>query len=151
MIQTLSSDTPQKAFTDRIGSRRVIRCFENLDAACCCDTSETGSKLAIIITNEIRGSLSIWSRLSQLLCRPRVGRRPRHADMDDLPRIQFNDEEGKERTEQEISDVQEIAGPDLSPMIVQKRPPALPHWARRTPTPRVLLDRSFTDTDIEFQ
>ncbi len=32
MIQALSSDTPQKAFTDRIGARCVIRRFENLNA-----------------------------------------------------------------------------------------------------------------------
>ena len=28
MIQALSSDTAQKSFTDRIGSWRMIRCFE---------------------------------------------------------------------------------------------------------------------------
>ena len=33
VIQALSSDTPQKAFTDGSGSGRMIGCFENLDAA----------------------------------------------------------------------------------------------------------------------
>src|SRR6266516_1822965 len=88
VIQALSSDTPQKAFTDRIGWWRVIRCFEYLDATCCCHASEPGSKLAIMIANEIPGGLSIWSRLPQLLRGPSVGRRSRHADMDDFPRFQ---------------------------------------------------------------
>src|SRR5258708_6730788 len=92
VIQALSSNTPQKAFTDGIGSRRMIRRFENLDAARCCNTSETGSKLAIMIANEILRHLSIRSRLPQLLCGPSVGRRARHTHVDDFPRLQFNDE-----------------------------------------------------------
>ncbi len=63
MIQALASDTQEKAFTDRIGARCMIGCFENLDAARCCNTSETVSKLAIIIANEIPGGLSIGSCL----------------------------------------------------------------------------------------
>ncbi len=53
VIQALSPDTPQKAFTDGIGTRSVIWCFKNLDAACCCNMSETKAKLAIMIVNEI--------------------------------------------------------------------------------------------------
>jgi hypothetical protein len=41
----------------------MIRRFEDLDAARYCDTSETGSKLAIIITDEILGGLSIAHEL----------------------------------------------------------------------------------------
>jgi len=126
VIQALSSDTPQKAFTDRIGSGRVIRCFEYLDATCCCHASEPGSKLAIMIAHEIPGGLSIGSRLPQLLRGPSVGRRSRHADMDDFPRFELDDEERKERTEKEISDLEEITGPDFSGMIAQERRPVLP-------------------------
>src|SRR5260221_13245897 len=53
VIQALSSDTQEKAFTDGIGSWGGIRGFQYLDAARYCDTSETGSKLAIVIANEI--------------------------------------------------------------------------------------------------
>ncbi len=143
VVQALSSHTAQKAFTDRIRSRRMIRRFEDLDAARCCNTSETGSKLAIIITDEILRRLSKRSCLSQLLCGPRVGRRARHTDMDHFPRFQLDDEERKKRTKEQVSNLEEIAGPDLSPVIMQKRPPALPRWARHTHAPHVLLDRPF--------
>ena len=53
VIQALSPDSPQKAFTDRIGAWRVIGRFQELDAARRCNTSETGSKLALMITDEI--------------------------------------------------------------------------------------------------
>jgi hypothetical protein len=59
VVKALSPNTPQKSFTDRIGARRVIRRFEYLDVASCCNTNETVSKLAIIIANEIPGGLSI--------------------------------------------------------------------------------------------
>jgi hypothetical protein len=36
VIQTLAPNTPQKAFTDGIGARCVIGCFQYLDAARCC-------------------------------------------------------------------------------------------------------------------
>ncbi len=96
VIQALSSYAPQKAFADRIGSWCMIRRFKHLDATRNCDTSETGSKLAIIIADEILGRVSIRSRLSQLLCGPSVGRKSRHTYVDDLPRLQFNDEKRKE-------------------------------------------------------
>ena len=55
VIQALARNTPQKAFTDGIGARCVIGCCEYLDAARCCNTSETGPKLAIIIMDEVLG------------------------------------------------------------------------------------------------
>jgi len=58
VILALSPHTPQKAFTDGIGSWRVIRRFEYLDAARCCHASETGSKLAIMVANEV--VLATW-------------------------------------------------------------------------------------------
>ena len=40
--------------------------------------------------------------------------------MDDLPRLQFDDEESKERTEEKVRDLQEIADPHLCCMIAQE-------------------------------
>jgi hypothetical protein len=75
VIETLSTDTAQKAFTDRIGSWCMGRRGEHRDAAGCGHARETGSKLVIPITNEIVRRLSIRSRLPQLLGGPGVGRR----------------------------------------------------------------------------
>ncbi len=88
VVQTLSPNTQEKAFTDRIGAFRMIRCFKYLDATCDCYSSETGSELAIMIANEIFRRVSIGSGLPQVLCGPRVGRRARHTDMDHFARFQ---------------------------------------------------------------
>ena len=86
VVQALSLNTAQKAFTDGIGSWRMRRRFEYVDTAGCCHTSETGPKLAIVLTDEILRRLSIRSRLPQLLRGPGVGRRSCHTDVDDFPR-----------------------------------------------------------------
>jgi hypothetical protein len=74
VIETLTTDTPQKAFTDRIGPWCVIRRDEHLDAARVCDSSETGSKRAVMITDEVVRRLPIGSCLTQLLGSPGVDR-----------------------------------------------------------------------------
>jgi len=84
VVEAFLSHTPQKALADRIGSGSVIRCSENFNGTRVCHAGETGSKLAIIITNEIRGRLSIGSRLPQLLRGPRVGRRSCDTNVDDF-------------------------------------------------------------------
>jgi hypothetical protein len=63
VIQALSSNTAQKAFTDRVGSRCVIGCGEHLDATRCRHPSETGPKLAIMIANKVE--LATWDIRSE--------------------------------------------------------------------------------------
>jgi len=45
--------------------------------------------------------------------------------VDDFPRLQFDDEESNKRTEEEIRDLQAIAGPSLCGMSAQERVPGL--------------------------
>jgi len=85
VIQALAPHTPQKTFTNRIGAFRVIRRFQYLTIARCCHSSETGSKLPIMIEDELLRRLSIGSGLPQGLGGPRVGRRARHPDMAPFP------------------------------------------------------------------
>ncbi len=96
VIETLASHTSQKAFTDGIGSWRVIRRFQDLDAAGCGHASETGSKFAITIAKEIFRCLPIGSCFPELLGRPGVCRRACDPHVDDLTSVYVNDEEGKE-------------------------------------------------------
>ena len=130
VIETLSPHTAQKAFTDGIGARSVIRCFQDLDAAGGCHARETGSKLAVTIPNEILRPLSKRSRFPQLLCGPGIGRRASDAHMDDSPRVQIDDEEGKQRTKEKVGDLQEITRPHVFGMRVQEGSPGLSSLSR---------------------
>ena len=112
MIETLLPDAPQEPLTDRIGSGRVIACFEDRDAAGCGHARETRSKFAITIVNEIFRCLPIRRRFPELLRHPGIRGRPCNADMDHPSRFQFYDEEGKERSKEQIGHLQEVASPN---------------------------------------
>jgi hypothetical protein len=93
VIQAFLTHTSQEAFTDGIGSGRVIGRFEYLDAAGCGNARKTGSKFAITIANEIFRCLPIRSRFPQLLGYPGIGRGSRHADMDHSSCFELDEEE----------------------------------------------------------
>ena len=69
--------------------------------------------------------MSIRSGPPQLLCGPRVGWRARHTDVDHFARFELDDEERKERAEQEVSHLEEIASSHFSYMIAEKGSPVL--------------------------
>ena len=85
MVKAFLSYTPQIAFADRIGSWCMKGRFENLNSTRCRHTSETGSKFAIVITNQILRYLPIWCGFSEMLSDPGIGRRSCHAYVDHLP------------------------------------------------------------------
>ena len=121
MIKAFLSHTPHEAFADRIGSWNMIGCFENLNRTCCSYTSEAGPKFAIIITNQIRRCLPIGRGFPKLLRHPGIAWRSYHSHMDDLARLQFDEEEGKKRSKEEIGDLEEVAGPDLCGVVARDR------------------------------
>ena len=113
VIEALTPHTAQKPLTDGIGSRGVIGGLKHLDATGLGNPIEDHPKLAIVISDEIFRTQAIGRGFSKLLCRPRIGGRACHADMDHSARMQFDDEEGEERVEEEIGDGEKVAGPDL--------------------------------------
>jgi len=63
--------------------------------------------------------------------------------MNHPPRLQFDEKESKEWTEEEVRDLEEIAGPHLCGMSAQERPPVLStgsFWANRL---HILLNGPF--------
>lgn len=118
VIEALTPDTAEEALTDGIGTRGVRGCFENLDATCLGNPCEGHPKRAIIIPDEILRTRAIGGGLPKLLRCPSIGGRSCHADMDHFAGVQFDNEEGEQRVEEEISDRQEVASPDLLGMGV---------------------------------
>jgi len=100
VVQAFMLHTPHEPLTDGIGSRGMIRGCENLDTTRLGNPREGHPKFAIIISDEILRTLTISGGFSKLLRGPSVRGRSRHADVDHLPRVQFDDEEGKERAKE---------------------------------------------------
>ena len=69
---------------------------------------EAHPKLAIVITDEVLRPHAIGGGFPKLLCSPGVGGRSCDADVDHFARLQFDDEEGKQRAEEEIRDRQGV-------------------------------------------
>jgi len=151
VIEAFLPHTPQEPLTDGIGSRGVIRGFENFDVTRLCNPREAHPKLAIVITDEVLRPCTIGGGLPKLLCGPSVGRTSCDAHMDHLPRLQFDDEEGEERTEKQVGDLQEIAGPDLPGMIVKESRPLLPMWSSHVYLSHVFLNGAFADSNIQLE
>jgi hypothetical protein len=71
-----------------------------------------------------------------------------YIDVDDLARFQIDDEEGKKRPEEEIRDLQEIAGSYFCRMIAQERFPVLSTRPFSANVLHILLISPFTHPDI---
>jgi hypothetical protein len=71
--------------------------------------------------------------------------------MDNFPRLQFDDEESKQRAEEEIGDLQKITGPDFCCMIVQERLPRLSTSSFWATLPHIFLDGPFTHPNIQLE
>ncbi len=104
VIETLPPHAPQEAPAIRIGAWRLDRCAQRFDPGSAGDTDKVQAKLAVMVTDQKSWGLSKRRRFSELLSDPGIGGMARHSDADHLARLQFDDEEGKERTEEEISD-----------------------------------------------
>jgi len=113
MIQAFLTNTSQEAFTDRIGSWRMNGRFEQLDATGLRHTSKARPKFVVVISYQILGCVPIRGGFSKLLCHPNIGRGSRDSDMDDLARLQFDEEEDEEWAKEEIGDLEEVTCPDL--------------------------------------
>ena len=140
-----------EAFTDCIGSGSVIRRLENLDGTRRRHSGKTGSKLSIVIANQILRCLPVWDGFSQLLRDPGISRRSCHPDMDHPSCLELDHEEGEERSKEEIRHLQEVTGPDLPCVVVQERRPLLPYWSWCVNMSHVLLDSSLAHPNAQFQ
>src|SRR5215470_6280738 len=151
VIETLAPHTTQKAFTDRIGSGRVIRGLEKLDATGPRHPGKVWPKLVVVITYQILWCLPIGGCFSQVLRHPGIGRRVRHSHVNHLARLQLDHEEDEEWSKEEISDLQEITFPDLACVVAQKGRPLLTSWLASAYASHVLLDGPLAHTDAQFQ
>jgi hypothetical protein len=125
VIQTLAAHTPQKPFTARVGSRSPVGCPQELDPGPARHPPKERTELGVVVTDQEARRLPKGRRFSQLLGNPGIGRMASHPDMDDFSAPQLNEKEGKERAEEQVGDWQEVTGPDLMRMGVEKGGPPL--------------------------
>lgn len=151
VIQTFSPYTPQKAFTDGVRLWSPVRRSKDLNATGGRHSCKIRTKFPVIIPNQIFWGLPVRSRFSQLLRYPLIGRSARYIDMNGFPRFQFDDEEGKKWTEEEVCHLQKITGPHLSRMIAHECLPTLATGSFWAILLHILLNGSFTHPNIQLE
>src|ERR1700681_2350551 len=62
-----------------------------------------------------------------------------------------DDEEGEERAEPGVVELEEVAGPDAGGVVSEKCPPGLAPPGAEATGPQVLLDRPLADPEVELQ
>src|ERR1051326_2646135 len=102
VIETLPAHAPQKAFAVCVGTRSAERCSQKLDPSSLRHPVKEHTKLAVVVMDQESGCLSIGRCFPELLRNPSIGGMTSHSDMQDFSTLQFNDEEGKQRAEEEI-------------------------------------------------
>ncbi len=71
--------------------------------------------------------------------------------MDDAARAEFGDDERKERPEEQVMDLEEVAGPDVAGMVAQEGSPRLPTRPGWTCLAHVALNGPLRDLDPNLQ
>ena len=151
VIEAFLPHTPQEALTDGIGSRCMNRRFEQLDATGRRHASEARPKFGIVIMYQILGCVPIGGGFPELLRHPGISRRSSDAYVDHLARMQFDDEEGKEGSKEQIGDLQEVTRPDLCDVGVHKGCPPLTSWLLCANVSHIFLDRALADMKAQLQ
>jgi len=150
-VQALATHRADETLHYRVGAWRLQRCGEDLDLSTRRDFGKVQAVFGIVIADQLLGSLTERRRLAQLLSYPLVRRMASHPQLDYPPRTQFDDDEGKQRAEEYIRDLDEIAGPDRLGLVVQERRPGLPRRSRWPRLMHVFLDDAFADMYPQFQ
>ncbi len=71
--------------------------------------------------------------------------------MHNAPRAELRDEEREERSEEDIADLEEVAGPDILGVVPEERGPGPTTWAPWPRLAHIPLNCPLRNLDIEFQ
>jgi hypothetical protein len=151
VVEARAPDTPEEARAGGVLPGRAVGRAPLPDAGRRRDAGEGRPVLAVAIADELAGTLIERGGLAQLLGDPGVGRVARDADVDDPAGPQRHQEEGAQRPEEQIRDVQEVARPGLAGVVALECRPRLTVWARSWHLPQVLLAGPLADADVERQ
>jgi len=85
VIQALLTHAAKEPFAEGVDPRRLVGGAQQVNVARRRDARELRTKFRIVVVDEELGCSAEGRRLAQLLSYPRVGRMPRHVDVDDPP------------------------------------------------------------------
>ena len=151
VIEALASQGAEKSLTDGVQVGRLRRDRDDVDARAVGSGGKVAPKLPVVVSDQEPWRLVVRGRLSQLLGDPGIGRDARDVDVENLAALVGDDEEGVDRPEPGVVELQEIAGPNSRRVVLKKGLPGLPRPVARADGPHILLDLPLADADPELE
>ena len=108
VVQTFTAHGAEKSLADGIEIGRVRRDLHNLDLSTLGHGGKPLPELVVVVPNEVPRPRAVWCGLPQLLGGPCVGGTAGHVEMDDFPCAVNHEEEGEDRTEEHVVELQEV-------------------------------------------
>lgn len=108
IIQALSTNRTDQPFNVRILPRRSPSCNDFINSNVLHTLTEERTVDSISITNQEAGDFVAWKCLDNLLCRPLSRRMFGHVEMDHLPAVMLQDDEGKQYAESSCWNGEEV-------------------------------------------
>jgi hypothetical protein len=125
VVEALGSDGSHPALGYGVGSRRSEWRANLGNTNIAHTTIESDTITVVAVMNEKPWRLAIPSiALDHLQSRPRGGGVRRHVHVENLSAGVIDHEEHVQRSERDRSDAEEVARPDLRPVLPQERPPS---------------------------
>src|SRR5438309_2382888 len=151
VVEALAAEAAEEAFADGIHVGRVRRDRDHVDARAVGGVGKVAAEFAVVVPDQKPRGLLVGCGLPQLLGDPGVGREAGDVDMHDFTTAMPDDEEGEERAEPGVVELEEVAGPDVGGVVPEKCPPGLAPPGAGATGPQVLLDRPLADPEAELQ
>jgi len=149
VVQAFSSQAPQKSFTYSVRFWCSVRRSQNVNA--CSDSVERWAVFAVVVPDQEMWSFSKWCGVAQLLSYPPICWVSGDAEVDDTAGAQLDDDEHEDGAEENVIGLKEVAGPDLTGVVAQKRGPVLLGWERTADLGDVLLDGALAHAQSELE
>ena len=141
----------EEAFADGIQVGRFRRDRDHVVARAVGGVGKVAAEFAVVVPDQEPPGLLVGCGFPQLLGDPGVGRGAGDVDMHDFTTAMPDDDEGEERAEPGVIELEEVAGPDVGGVVPEKCPPGLAPPGAGATGPQVLLDRPLADPDAELQ
>jgi hypothetical protein len=125
VVETLAAEAAEEAFADSIHVGRFRRDREHVDARAVGGGGKVAAEFAVVVPDQKPRGLLVGCGLPQLLGDPGVGWGAGDVDMHDFTTGMPDDDEGEERAEPGVLELEEVAGPDLGGVVPEKCPPGL--------------------------
>ncbi len=99
---------------------------DHADTGAASDVVKGAGELAIVVPEQELRAATEGSEVAKLLDDPRGSGRHRGGGVDELPRLEVNDDEDVVAAEPEVTDLEEVAGPDRRSLLTQEGGPRWP-------------------------